>query len=671
MLLQSLYDYAQKQKLFDDLPLQKRNVHVLIAIDKQGDLRANTLIQLMHQDAKGKERIGQEHLMPRFPGENNGGKAYFLTESTIATLGRDKISGECIPVDPKKGKNATKSFIHFWLQIQNAYDETQDVRLKALLNFRSKYIKEEDGKVWAKLPFIKTENNRKGEPELYGDVGQKKPVMMKKLTIAFSIDGQPLTFDSESDPLRQYWFQYYAKSTFANDKGVDEDPKNDSERNLTLCLVTGETGVPIARSHKPKILGIPGLSSGGYIVSFAKEAPAFSSYGFEMGQNAPISERVAASYALALNKILDDNDTHLNIGPVSVCFWARHDQKISGLFNLLLNKAYPEQVKDFLMSPFSGISDREILRKEKLYTVAFKGNAGRVAVQYWLEQPLETAQKNFTQWWNDLQIISLYKQTNNTPPMYAIPFLAKTTLRKTKEHKDDKLLAERIICLYRAALEKGQLPITLLKPILDEFHSALVKDDEKEQLFPFSTSRFALIKLILMRNPNRKEGDFMPTYELADTPDTAYNSGRLLAVLDALQKRSLRTNKEGGGKKPTLNAGVIQRYYGRASIAPAQVFPLLLGLSQHHTSKLQKGNEKDKKDAASFEKRKEDVLAKFRANPGESPNFPRILHLEEQGRFALGFYQQKAFDREQYRKWLETQGKKGEEVFADDNENAE
>jgi hypothetical protein len=381
MLLQILYDYAQKQKLFDDLPLQKKDVHVLIAIDKHGDLRANTLIPLTQRDAKGKERIGQEHLMPRFPGENNGGKSYFLAESTIATFGRDKKSGECIPVDPKKGKNATKSFIHFWSQIQNAYNKTQDSRLKALLDFRSKYIKEENGKVQANLPFIKIENNKKGEPALNGDVGQKKPILMEKLTIAFSVDGQPLTFDSESDPLRQYWVQYYAKAAFANDEGVDEEQKNDSEIRPSLCLVTGETGVPIARSHKPKILGIPGLSSGGYVVSFAKEAPAFSSYGFEMGQNAPVSERVAASYALALNKILDDNDTHLNLGPISVCFWARYDQKISGLFNLLLNKAYPEQVKDFLLAPFSGISDREILRKEKLYTVAFKGNAGRVAVQ--------------------------------------------------------------------------------------------------------------------------------------------------------------------------------------------------------------------------------------------------------------------------------------------------
>ena len=113
MLLQKLYDFAQNQKLFDNLPLQKRNIHVLIAIDKQGHLRANTLIPLTQPDAKGKERIGQERLMPRFPGENNGGKAYFLAESSIAVLGRDRISGECIPVDPKKGKNATKAFLHF------------------------------------------------------------------------------------------------------------------------------------------------------------------------------------------------------------------------------------------------------------------------------------------------------------------------------------------------------------------------------------------------------------------------------------------------------------------------------------------------------------------------------------------------------------------------------
>lgn len=635
MLLKTLYDFAQNQNLFDDLPLQKRDIHVLIAIDKQGDLRSNTLIPLTQQDAKGKERIGQEHLMPRFPGENNGGKAYFLAENAIAVLGRDKTSGECIPIDPKKGKNATKSFLHFWNQIQEAYIETSDSRLKAILEFREKHIKEVDGKLRADLPFLKIENNKKGVPELYGDVGQKKPILMKMKTITFSINGQPLLLDSEDDPLRGYWFQKYIGLAFVDEEDEKEEQRQDLGTMPTICLVTGQVGQPIARSHKPKIK-LP--SSNGYIVSFAKEAPAFSSYGFEMGQNAPVSEKAAASYALALNKILDDNDTHLNLGTLSVCFWARHDQKISGLFNSLLNKAYPEQVKDFLTSPFSGIGDKEVLRKERLYTAAFKGNRGRIFVQYWLDQPLETAQKNFTQWWDHLQIISLYKQTTNAPPIYAIPVLARTTLRRTKDQGDDKILCERIICLYRAALEKGRLPITLLKPILDEFHSALVKNDEKKPLYPFNTSRFALIKLILLRNPNRKEGDFMPTYELADTPDPAYNLGRLLAVFENLQDRYHNYERKG--------AGIVERYYGTASSAPASAFPLLCRLARHHLSKLKKGEEKDKAAAYAIEKDISDIFSKFQPTvAGQPPVFPRILTLEDQGKFALGFYQQKAKPR--------------------------
>lgn len=638
MLLQSLYDYAKKQNLFDKLPLQKRNVHVLISIDEQGNLRANTLIPLTQQDAKGKERIGQERLMPRFPGENNGGKSFFLAESVCAVLGRDKETGECIFVDSKKGKNATKAFMHFWSQIQDAYNKTQDSRLKELLEFRLKYIKEVDGKMQANLPFLKIENNKKGNSELYGDVGQKKPVLMEKLTVGFSVNGQPLTLDNENDPLREYWFQKYAEAAFTNDEEGTEEQKSDLGIKPTMCLVTGETGVSIARSHKPKILGIQGLSSGGYMVSFAKEAPAFSSYGFEMGQNAPVSEKAAASYALALNNILKDSDTHINIGPLSVCFWAKNDQKFSGLLNTLLNKAYPEQVKDFIVAPFSGISDREILRKEKLYTVAFKGNAGRVAVQYWIDQPLETAQNNFVQWWEHLQIISLYKQADNTPPIYAIPVLARTTLRRTKKHKDDKLLGERIILLYRAALEKCSLPISLLKPILDEFHSALVKESDKERTYPFSTSRFALIKLILLRNLNRKEGDFMPTYELADTPDAAYNLGRLLAVFENLQDKYHNYERKG--------AGIVERYYGTASSAPASAFPLLCRLSRHHLSKLKKGEEREKAAAYAIEKDIIVIFSKFQQTvAGQPPVFPRILTLEDQGKFALGFYQQKAKPR--------------------------
>jgi CRISPR-associated protein Csd1 len=229
-------------------------------------------------------------------------------------------------------------------------------------------------------------------------------------------------------------------------------------------------------------------------------------------------------------------------------------------------------------------------------------------------------------------------------------------------------MGERIVQLYRAALEGTSLPITMLKPILDEFHSALVKNDEKKPTYPYNQSRFALIKLILIRN--RKE-DFMPEYQLTDTNDASYNLGCLLAKLEALQKRSMRAGKAGperSADKP--NAGIIERYYGQASTAPALVFPYLLSLSRHHLSKLSKGNEKDKKAAWAIEQSMIDICKKFKPKPeapGEPPKFPRLLDLEHQGGFALGFYQQKAYDIEQARKYKESQGKEGLDIADTDD----
>jgi hypothetical protein len=54
-------------------------------------------------------------------------------------------------------------------------------------------------------------------------------------------------------------------------------------------------------------------------------------------------------------------------------------------------------------------------------------------------------------------------------------------------------------------MEGISLPVTLLKPILDEFQSALVKDSEKTPTYPFTLSRFALIKLILVRLERQRQ----------------------------------------------------------------------------------------------------------------------------------------------------------------------
>ena len=680
MFLQALYHYAQRHRLLENLPLQKRRIHALIPIDDDGHLRFDHLVLLTATDSNGKERSGQERMMPRFPGENNGGKAYFLAENCTTVLGRQYAEdtkkgiapGDSILSDPKKGGNPTKAYVHFWEQISQAYRSTEDKRLKAMLSFKDRYLIELKGKVEGDLPFIAMRNTKKGNKELVARTNDSEFIPLKGVTLGFSIAGEPLTMESDTDTIRAYWFDRYMAESY---NGDDCETTNTVPNDLSVCLITGEVGLPIARSHKPKILGVPRLSSGGYIVSFAKEAPAFSSYGNEMGQNAPVSESAAASYALAINELLDREDNHITIGPVSICFWSKLTDGIAGRIKSLLNRAYPEQVKGYLLSPFSGDSDKEVLRRERLYTVALTGNAGRVVVHHWLDQTLDDATTNFKRWWDDLQITNVYlsakveENSNRRASPFAIQNLACSTLRKTKKQKDDKLLPARIVQLYRIALEGTSLPITMLKPILDEFHGALVKNKKDKRTFPYNQSRFALIKLILIRN--RKEEDFMPEYELADTNDAAYNLGRLLAVLEALQKRSRRTGKEGLERHTDqINAGIIERYYGQASTAPALMFPYLLSLSRHHLSKMKKGNEKDKNAARAIEQTMMAICTKFKVKPeepGEPPKFPRLLDLEHQGRFALGFYQQKAYDIDQARKYKASKGKEGLDIIdADD-----
>jgi CRISPR-associated protein Csd1 len=672
MFLKALYDYAVRHRLLEELPLQKREIHALIPLDKQGGLRFPHLLLLTQADEKGKERPGQQRLMPRFPGSNNGGRAYFLAAGTIAVLGRDKDTGEPIPADPETAPRAQrtypKAFEHFWQQIEDAFQRTADARLAALLAFRQRYLHEKDGKIVADLPFLEVRPNKKtGKPEFVGRTGPESEQyhQMRGATLAFSVDGQPVTLDDESDPLRQYWFATYNRLAFQGQED-DESLETEATTPSSICLITGNVGQPVARSHKPTILGVPGLASGGYLISFAKESPAFSSYGFAMGENAPVSETAAAAYALALNDLLADEGLHYNVGPMAVCFWANEHDDAAKQMNWLLNKAFPEQVKAFLRQPFEGKFDREVLNRERIYTIALAANAGRVVVLHWLSQTLEEALGNLAKWKDDLELLSLYPESGSAeaipgkkstearmpPPPLAIPNLARVSLRRSKAQKDDRLVTERIIQLYRAAMEGIALPATMLKPILDEFQSALVKDSEKTPTYPFTLSRFALIKLILIRlerqrqeavhvadNSFRKEGESMPKAQLADTSDSAYNLGRLLAVLEGLQGKYHNYEKKG--------AGIVERYYGTASSAPAAVFPLLCRLARHHLSKVRK---EDEPAARGIEGRMTEVLSKFQAaEPGQPPFFPRILSLEKQGRFALGFYQQKAADAQAIR----------------------
>ena len=100
----------------------------------------------------------------------------------------------------------------------------------------------------------------------------------------------------------------------------------------------------------------------------------------------------------------------------------------------------------------------------------------------------------------------------------------------------------------------------------------------------------------------------------------AYLCGRLFAVLERIQQAAAEAE---------LNRTIRDTYFSTAAAHPAMVFPKVMKLSQYHLSKLNEGKFKY------FSKEIGDITDMLN---GE---FPNVLNLTEQGKFIIGYYQQR------------------------------
>ena len=108
-----------------------------------------------------------------------------------------------------------------------------------------------------------------------------------------------------------------------------------------------------------------------------------------------------------------------------------------------------------------------------------------------------------------------------------------------------------------------------------------------------------------------------------NSEDIAYNSGRLFAVIEGLQRKAIGVSS------------IRSRYYASASMNPKIVFPALLKLTQYYVEKLTKDGE-SKGIGIYYDKMTGEIVARIN-------EFPASFSLEEQGKFALGYYHQREF----------------------------
>lgn len=617
MLLQALNEFYQRatnENIIQEAAFTEKYIRWQIRLDLQGNL-LGIVESPEEKDDKGKKKLKTFSVPRSSRPKVAGGVAEFLWDSLEAVF---CLKTEFDAIEPNEKKRASQDanrqakFEDFWRQAEEAFDQTKSLLLNALLLFREKF------QTFGMDDFIRWGSLKEGEkPCWLVKTATGTEEKFKNDNFLFVVDGE---FLLEQKEIRDYWRKCYAK----------EIEEKSADAMVGVCLVSGEENVAISESHLPKISGVPGtLAIGASLISFEKSSPAYSSYGYEKSYNSPISFRAVEAYTNALNFLVSNPNYRLRIGETALCFWSQKTTEINFITAKLLDtEPTQETFLHYFKQLFSGIQ-AEKFDSEKFYSVVLGGNAGRVVVRHWLQTTVRQAFENFGKWFEDLEIIPYNTKLNENYRPLALYNLAVSTVREAKE-----LRPETQPQLFRAALEGHTPSKTILHNIVNRIAIDLSSEGKKSLA---NHSRFSLLRLIVNRNRD-EEKEPMIDPNLNEIEDYPYNCGRLLAVFEQLQEVYHEYKLEG--------PSVVEKYYGTAAASPNSAFGILWRLHQHHLRKVGRTN---RGTAENFKKKIEGITKSFDRlspeNPKSPPKFPRSFNLEEQGRFALGFYQQCAADR--------------------------
>lgn len=387
------------------------------------------------------------------------------------------------------------------------------------------------------------------------------------------------------------------------------------ESEKGFCLVTGKRA-PIARLH-PSVKGVGGAqSSGASLVSFNLDA--FTSYGKDQGANAPASEHAAFAYAAALNSLLrrSENNRHrLQIADASTVFWAeaagegsRSAELVEGLFATLVDPPTDAQEAAKIRPVIEMISkgqpleeiDLDLHAETRMFVLGLSPNAARLSIRFWHVDSFGTLAERLRQHWRDLEIEP--RPWTTAPAVWRL--LVETAAQRKAENVPSNLAGE----VMRAILTGRAYPRTLFSAVVGRCRA----DRDLNGM------RAAILKAYLVR-----QGEEVPMGLDRNEINAGYRLGRLFAVLQAVQRAALGS----------INASIRDRFYGAASATPAAVFPILLRTAGHHLSTLRKGEKTGRGEW--FEREMSEIMDGFESA------WPRYLRLEDQGRFAIGYYHER------------------------------
>lgn len=380
-----------------------------------------------------------------------------------------------------------------------------------------------------------------------------------------------------------------------------------------ICSITGEK-IIIARTHQKTFIN----KDANLLVSFQKNS-GYDSYKKDQAYNASVGVEAEFAYTTAIKILLESKNNRFNIrgklkSGTTFLFWANKKNVLEENFSFFFNTSFQTEnpdrevktVKAALESIFTGRLNDE--GEVKFYILGLcQGGGSRIAIRFWKTNTVKEFAMHIKKHFEDLEIISDSKTQKDYVNLYGL--LSNISLKNDIDNLPPNIHGSVIESILDSRIK---YPDTLQQQCIRRIRA--------EQ--HVNRIRAAILKAYLNRKGTIYNINEKPITMSVDfnNKNQGYLCGRLFAVLEKIQEDA----------QPGINAKIKERYYGAASSTPITVFGRLLNLSNHHLAKLGGGSK------IYYDKMIQEIIDKI--NPD---GLPAHLSLDDQSRFAIGYYHQR------------------------------
>ncbi|MGE5411660.1 MAG: type I-C CRISPR-associated protein Cas8c/Csd1 [Clostridiales bacterium] len=388
-----------------------------------------------------------------------------------------------------------------------------------------------------------------------------------------------------------------------------------NEYKYGICSITGKNE-KIARIHADTFINKDAKK----LVCFQKEQ-GYDSYKKTQAFNSSIGISAEFAYTTALKHLLRRDSANkfflISNKYTTIVFWAEKqnifEENFSSFFIEKKLEDNPEKNIQIVRSTLEAVYSGRLSRNDcntRFYILGLcQGGGTRIAVRFWKVGTVKQISDSISTHYNDLEIITNKAIEGKYLPLKVI---LKSIVRNGDLNSIDPYIEGEVI---ESIIDQNKVyPIRLQEQSLRRI---IIGKESKNFYIQIAILKACVNRKNRIHNKDTKE--IAMSLDLTNT-NQGYLCGRLFSVLEKIQMEA----------QPGINSTIKDRYFGAASSTPGVVFGRLLNLTNYHLGKLRIGRR------INMEKLLQGIIENI-----SSTGMPINLSLDDQSRFAIGYYHQR------------------------------